>query len=143
MGFFGLEKLRIEIQSLQGKLRVISLVVFIFPFTILLYILYQQGFFSSPDPLHRLIFLIIAALAFAGIMLLRQAFNTCILESVFMKKTVAGETTMMDMPKDAAGSSEISTSFNRLITRLVETGRQLEQLDGEDDEGVRGLSQKE
>ena len=32
---------------------------------------------------------------------------------------------------DASGFSEISTSFNTLITRLEETGRQLEKLDGE------------
>ena len=72
MGFFGLEKLSIEGQSLHGKLRVISLAVFVFPFTIMLYILYQQGFFSSLEPLHRIIFLFIAVLAFAGIMVLRR-----------------------------------------------------------------------
>jgi diguanylate cyclase (GGDEF)-like protein/PAS domain S-box-containing protein len=127
----GLEKLSIENQSLHGKLRVISLVVFVFPFTIIFYILYQQGFFSSLAPLHQLIFLFIAVMAFAGIMVLRQAFNKFILVSVFMKKAEAGEMVMMDMPKDASEFSEISTSFNKLITRLEETGRHLEKLDGE------------
>jgi diguanylate cyclase (GGDEF)-like protein/PAS domain S-box-containing protein len=127
----GLEKLSIESQSLHGKLRVISLVVFVFPFTIIFYILYQQGFFSSLDPLHQLIFFFIAVLAFAGIMVLRQAFNKFILVSVFMKKAEAGEMVMMDMPKDASEFSEISTSFNKLITRLEETGRHLEKLDDE------------
>ena len=131
MGSFGLEKLSIEGQCLHGKLRVISLVLFVFPFTIMFYILYQQGFFANQEPLHQLIFLFIALLAFAGIMVLRQAFNRFILVSVFMKKAESGEMVMMDMPKDASEFSEICVSFNRLISRLEETGRHLEKLDGE------------
>lgn len=131
MGSFRLDKLSIENQGLHGKLRVISLVVFVFPFTIMCYILYQQGFFSGLEPLHQLIFLFIAVLAFAGIMILRQAFNKFILVSIFMKKAEAGEMVMMDMPKDASEFSEISASFNTLISRLEETGRNLDKLDGE------------
>ena len=131
MGSFGLEKLSIESQTLHGKLRVISLILFVFPFTIMFYLLYQRGFFSGLEPLHQIIFFFIAVLAFAGIMVLRQAFNKFILVSVFMKKAEDGEMVMMDMPKDSSEFSQISTSFNTLITRLEETGRHLERLDGE------------
>ncbi|MBL0224384.1 MAG: EAL domain-containing protein [Geobacteraceae bacterium] len=131
MGSFGLEKLSIENQSLHGKLRIISLVLFVFPFTVMFYILYQQGFFSSLDPLHEIIFLFITILAFAGIMVLRQAFNKFILVSIFMKKAEAGEMVMMDLPKDSSEFSQISTSFNTLISRLEETGKTLEKMDGE------------
>jgi len=131
MGSFGLEKLSIESQSLHGKLRVISLAVFVFPFTVMFYILYQRGFFSGLEPLHQVIFFFITILAFAGIMVLRQAFDRFILVSVFMKKAEAGEMVLMDLPKDASEFSQISSSFNTLITRLEETGQHLERLDGE------------
>ncbi len=131
MGSFGLEKLSIESQTLHGKLRVISLILFVFPFTIMFYLLYQRGFFSGLEPLHQIIFFFIAILAFAGIMVLRQAFNKFILVSVFLKKAEAGEMTLMDMPKDNSEFSQISSSFNTLITRLEETGRHLEKLDDE------------
>lgn len=131
MKLFGFEKLSIESQSLHGKLRVISLVVFVFPFTIIFYILYQQGFLSSLDSLHRILFLFITVLACAGIMVLRQAFNKFILVSVLMKKAEAGEMVTMEMPKGSSELNGISTSFNVLITRLEETGRRLEKLDGE------------
>ncbi len=131
MGSFGLEKLSIESQTLHGKLRVISLILFVFPFTIMFYLLYQGGFFSGLEPFHQIIFFFIAILAFAGIMVLRQAFNKFILVSVFLKKAEAGELTLMDMPKDSSEFSQISSSFNTLITRLEETGRHLERLDGE------------
>lgn len=131
MGFFKLDRLSIESQSLHGKLRVISLVLFVFPFTIMFYILYLKGFFSSLEPLHQVIFFFITVLAFAGIMVLRQAFNKFILVSVFMKKAEAGEMVMMDLPKDTSEFSQISTSFNTLISRLEETGKNLERLDGE------------
>jgi diguanylate cyclase (GGDEF)-like protein/PAS domain S-box-containing protein len=131
VGSFSLDKLSIESQSLHGKLRVISLILFVFPFTIMFYILYQRGFFSSLEPLHQIIFFFIAVLAFAGIMVLRQAFNKFILVSIFMKKAGDGEMVMMDMPKDGSEFSQISTSFNTLITRLEETGRHLEKLDEE------------
>ena len=64
-------------------------------------------------------------------MVLRQAFNKFILVSVFMKKAEAGEMVMMDLPKDSSEFSQISASFNTLITRLEETGKHLEKLDGE------------
>jgi len=131
VGSFGLEKLSIESQTLHGKLRVISLILFVFPFTIMFYLLYQRGFFSGLEPLHQIIFFFIAILAFAGIMVLRQAFNKFILVSVFLKKAEAGEMTLMDMPKDNSEFSQISSSFNTLITRLEETGRHLEKLDDE------------
>jgi diguanylate cyclase (GGDEF)-like protein/PAS domain S-box-containing protein len=131
VGSFGLEKLSIESQTLHGKLRVISLILFVFPFTIMFYLLYQGGFFSGLEPFHQIIFFFIAILAFAGIMVLRQAFNKFILVSVFLKKAEAGEMTLMDMPKDSSEFSQISSSFNTLITRLEETGRHLERLDGE------------
>ena len=131
MGSFGLEKLSIESQTLHGKLRVISLILFVFPFTIMFYLLYQRGFFSGLEPLHQIIFFFIAILAFAGIMVLRQAFNKFILVSVFLKRAEAGEMTLMDMPKDNTEFSQISSSFNTLITRLEETGRHLEKLDDE------------
>lgn len=79
MGLLGLDKLSIEKHSLHGKFKVISLVVFVFPFTIIFYILYQQWFFSRLEPFHQLILLFIAVLAFAGIMVLRQAFNKFII----------------------------------------------------------------
>src|SRR6185369_4446827 len=131
MGTFGLEQLSTEGKCLHGKLRVISLVVFVFPFMFMFCILYQQNFFSSLKPLHLLIFLFIAVLAFAGIMMLRQVFNKFILAFVFMKKTETGEIVMMEMPNDTSEFSGISTSFIKLITRLEETGRHLEKLDGE------------
>lgn len=131
MGSFGLEKLSIESQSLHGKLRAISLAIFVFPFTVMLFILYQQGFFTALEPLHQIIFLFIALLAVAGIMVLRQAFNKFIMVSVFLKKAEAGELVMMDMPEDASEFSQISSSFNTLISRLEETGKHLDKLDGE------------
>jgi diguanylate cyclase (GGDEF)-like protein/PAS domain S-box-containing protein len=131
VGSFGLEKLSIESQTLHGKLRVITLILFVFPFTIMFYLLYQRGFFSGLEPLHQIIFFFIAILAFAGIMVLRQAFNKFILVSVFLKRAEAGEMTLMDMPKDNSEFSQISSSFNTLITRLEETGRHLEKLDDE------------
>ena len=137
MGAFSLEKLSLEGQSLHGRLRVISLLLFVFPFTIIFFILYQQGFFSSTEPLHRLIFIFLTILSFAGILVLRQAFNRFIMVSIFLKKAEAGEMAMMDMPKDFSEFSVISASFNALITRLDETGKKLEKLDSELQEANR------
>lgn len=131
MASFRYDKLSIENQSLQGKLRVISLVVFVFPFTIMFYILYEQGFFSDLAPLHRILFFFITVLACAGIMVLRQAFNRFIQVAIILKNAENGELVLMDMPKDASEFGQISSSFNTLITRLEETGRQLNSLDGE------------
>ena len=131
MGLVSLDNLSIENQSLHGKLSVISLVVFVFPFTIMFYILYQREFFSSLEPLHQVIFFFITVLAVAGMLVLRQAFNKFILVSVFMKKAEAGEMVMMNMPKDASEFSQISSSFNKLISRLEETGINLERMDEE------------
>jgi diguanylate cyclase (GGDEF)-like protein/PAS domain S-box-containing protein len=131
MGTFNLDKLSIEGQSLHGKLRVISLILFVFPFSIVFYVIYRQGFFDTLEPSHLIILFFIAVLAVAGLAVLRQAFNKFIMVSVFLKKAEAGELVMMDMPKDSSEFSDISNSFNTLITRLEETGRHLERLDGE------------
>jgi len=131
MGTFGLKQVGIEGQGLHGKLRVISLVVFVFPFMFMFYILYQQDFFSSLKPLLLLIFFFIAVLAFAGIMVLRQVFNKFILAFLFTKKAETSEMVLMEMQNDASEFSKITASFNKLITRLQETGRHLEKLDGE------------
>ena len=131
MGTFSLEKLSIEGQSLHGKLRVISLILFVFPFAIVLYLIYRQGFFERLEPSHLIILFFVAVLAVAGLAVLRQAFNKFIMVSVFLKKAEAGELVMMDMPKDSSEFRDISNSFNTLITRLEETGQHLERLDGE------------
>jgi diguanylate cyclase (GGDEF)-like protein/PAS domain S-box-containing protein len=131
MGLFGFEKLSIEQQSLQGKLRIISLILFVLPFSIVFYVIYRQGFFDSQDPSHLFIFLFVILLAFAGLMVLRQAFKRFIMVSVYLKKAEAGEMIMMDIPNDSSEFNEISNSFNTLITRLEETGRHLERLDDE------------
>jgi len=131
MGLFSLKKLSIEGQTLHGKLRVISLVVFVFPFTIMFYLLYQQGFFDGLQPLHQVIFLFIALLALAGILVLRQAFNRFITVSIFLKKAEEGELSMMELPKDISEFHQIAESFNTLISRLEATDRHMERLDGE------------
>ena len=131
MGRFSLDKMSIEGQTLHGKLRVISLVIFVFPFSIMFYLLYQQGFFDGLEPLHQVVFFFVAVLALAGILVLRQAFNKFIMVSVFLKKAEAGELVMMDMPKDASEFSQISESFNTLISRLEETDRHMVRLDVE------------
>ena len=128
---FGLEKLSIEGQSLRSKLRVIALVLFVFPFTIIMYICYQQGLFANLESLHLFIFLCIAILAVSGILVLRQAFNVFTMVSVVMKKAESGELLMMDLPKGASEFKDISVSFNKLIKRLEDTGSHLERLDGE------------
>ncbi len=131
MGLFSLKKLSIEGQTLHGKLRAISLILVVFPFTFMLYLLYRQGFFSSLEPLHQAIFLFIALLALAGILVLRQAFNRFIMVSIFLKKAEEGELTMMDLPKDVSEFSQIAESFNTLISRLEATDRHMELLDEE------------
>lgn len=131
MGLFSLKKLSVEGQHLQGRLRAISLIFFVIPFSILLYLLYRQGFFTTLEPLYQCIFLFIALLALAGILVLLQAFNRFIMVSIFLKKAEEGELTMMELPKDVSEFSRIAESFNTLISRLEATDRHMELLDGE------------
>ncbi len=107
------------------------MVLFLFPCTVIFYVLYEHGFFLTPNYNHLLIFMLVLVLAFAGITVLRQAFNKFIMVSVFMKKAEAGEMVMMDVTRDSAEFSEITSSFNNLMARLDDTGRQLEKLDSE------------
>jgi diguanylate cyclase (GGDEF)-like protein/PAS domain S-box-containing protein len=144
MSFFKLKKLSIDSQNLKSKLRTISMVLFLFPCTIILYVLHEQNFFVSLDSRHLLIFLLILVLAFAGIAVLRQTFNKFVTVSIFMKRAEAGEMVMMDTKEDSAEIGEITRSFNQLISRLDATGQQLEKLDSElKDATANGLRAEE
>lgn len=131
MSLLELKKLSIDGQNLKSKLRTVTLVLFLFPCSVILYALYEHDFFTSPDSLHLLTLLLIIILSFAGLTVLSEAFSQFAMISVFMKKADAGEMVMMDMSKNTTEFNDISRSYNNLITRLDETGRQLEKLDSE------------
>jgi PAS domain S-box-containing protein len=137
------DRISIEGQSLNSRLRVISALLFFFPCTVTAYLIYSQGQFSTLDSLHLLIFSLLLMLAFAGISVLRQAFEKFVMVSVLMKKVDNGEMTLMDPMKDTTELHEISISFNRLVSRLEEMSGQMETLSRELKEETEGRNRAE
>ena len=128
MGTQELERISIVGKSLASKLRIIALLLFVFPCTVIAYLIHEGGLLPRIDASILFILFLILVLAFSGLSVLRQAFEKFVMVSVFMKKAESGEPVMMDTRQDTAELGEISLSFNRLVSRLEETTREMESL---------------
>lgn len=113
---------------LHSRQRLISLLLFVLPCTVVAYIFQQSGLLARLDSLHLIIFLLILVLALAGIIVLRQAFEKFVSVSVFLEKAGSGETVQMELHHDSAELGELSDSFNRFVARLDEMSGQMESL---------------
>ena len=139
----GSDKINAIVQNLRSKLRLIALLLFIFPGTVVTAILYQRGLLEGLQSSHFLIFLLILVLACAGITVLRQAFEKFIMVSVYLQRAENGEAVQMDLHHDPTEMGVVAESFNRLVSRIEDANEKMEVLHADLEEANAGRRRAE
>ncbi len=117
-------RISIKGKNLRTKLRVISSLLFIQPFLVVSYILYREDLFSSKEYLY--LFFLALIVVFGGMVILRETFDKFIMVAGLMKRAEAGETVTMEIQKDTAELREISLAFNKIVEKMQEASRKLD-----------------
>ena len=127
MASFLTETLSIEGKSLRKKLSIISFLVFVLPFLVFSYILYNEEILTKAAYYYACVYILLLVLSGAGLFILRQIFDKFILIALFAKKVEAGEMMIMDLHENTAELHELTVSFNNIIGTLEETSHRLEE----------------
>ncbi|MBW1995286.1 MAG: PAS domain S-box protein [Deltaproteobacteria bacterium] len=109
--------------GLRQRLLVIEALVFVLPFLVVFYFLYENKISLRYDQL--LLFAFILLLILAGLMILRQVFDSIEAIAAKLRKTLASDETIASIKQDADELHAISVSFNRLMDRFQATSDQL------------------
>jgi len=121
------ERLSIEGKSLRNKLTVIAALMFILPFLVFTYILYEEDVFLKFEYPYVIMFGLTFVLALAGLIILRKVFDGFFMVSIFMKKAEVGDMYIMEVQKHTAELADIATSFNRLMEKFEDTTKYLQE----------------
>jgi two-component system, cell cycle sensor histidine kinase and response regulator CckA len=114
-----------ETQSIRDKIFIIEALIFILPFLILLYIIYQGDYhFDTP---HVMLFGGIAFFILADMIILRQILDRVSLIAMSLKNAESGNADPVDIQKDVKELHEISVSLNNLLQKLGQTTKELAQ----------------
>jgi two-component system cell cycle sensor histidine kinase/response regulator CckA len=115
----------IETHSIRDKIVIIEALIFILPFLIFLYIIYQGDYhFDTP---HVILFGGIAIFILAGMIILRQILDRVSIIAMSLKKAESGNAIPIDIQKDVAELHEISVSLNNLLRKLEQVTGELAQ----------------
>ncbi len=118
-------RISIKGKNLRTKLRIIASLLFIQPFLVVSYILYRENLFSTTEYLYLFFLALIVVLG--GMVILRETFDKFIMVASAMKKAEAGEAITMEIQKDTSELREISLAFNKIVEKLQEAGRKLDE----------------
>lgn len=135
------ERLSIEGKTLRTRLTVIVGLLFVQPFFVVSYIIYQEGLYVRSGYLYLAFFALLLVLS--GVFILRQVFDKFVMVTGLMKKAEAGETVMMEVQKDTAELRDISVAFNGIMSRLEETSGRLQRQTLELEKATAGRMQAE
>jgi len=119
-----LKRSGIEEQILQYKLLIIQVLIFVIPFLVFSFILYQSNL--SLEISQMLMYAINLVLVLAGFIILRQIFDTFHRIAVTIKKVEVGEISDLTIHKDVAELRDITTSFNNLMEKFEKTAATLQ-----------------
>ncbi len=112
-----------EEQKLKYKLLIIQVLVFVIPFLVFSFILYQSQL--SLEISQMAMYAINLVLVLAGFIILRQIFDTFHHIAETIKKAEAGDIADLSIHKDVAELRDITTSFNNLMEKFEKTAETL------------------
>ena len=112
--------------GLKRRLTVIISYVFIVPSLVVFYILFEQQVTLSTR--NVILYLLIAALAIIGIILVHYVFDAISTIAAFLKKaSEGGEKLSLSLHQETEELNEITASFNSMIDRIEKTSEALRQ----------------
>jgi len=112
--------------GLKRRLTVIISYVFIVPSLVVFYILFEQQVILSTR--NVILYLLIAALAVIGIILVHYVFDAISTIADFLKKSSeGGEKLSLSLHQETEELNEITASFNSMIDRIEKTSEALRQ----------------
>jgi methyl-accepting chemotaxis protein len=104
---------------------IIESLIFVLPFLILLYIIYQGNYHF--DSSQVIMFMGIAIFILAGMIILRQILGRVSIIAMSLKKAESGNAVPIDIQKDVVELHEISVSLNILLQKLEQITGKLAQ----------------
>ena len=125
MAAFPFKHRSIETLRLRDKIVIIESLIFVLPFLILLYIIYQGNY--RFDLSQVIMFMGIAIFILAGMIILRQILGKVSIIAMSLKKAESDNAVPIDIQKDVAELHEISVSFNNLLQKLDQVTGELAQ----------------
>jgi PAS domain S-box-containing protein len=112
-------------KGLRYYLLIVELFVVGIPLLILCYLFYSERFSITPTTLILVGFALFFILA--GLVILRQIFDRLALSAASLKKAETGEGGFVEVRKGIAELDMITGSFTKLLSKLEETNRDLQQ----------------
>lgn len=125
MAAFPFKRRSIETLPMRDKIVIIESLIFVLPFLILLYIIYQGNY--RFDLSQVIMFMGIAIFILAGMIILRQILGRISIIAMSLKKAESDNAVPIDIQKDVAELHEISVSFNNLLQKLDQVTEELVQ----------------
>jgi two-component system cell cycle sensor histidine kinase/response regulator CckA len=116
MAAFPFKRRSIETLCMRDKIVIIESLIFVLPFLILLYIIYQGNY--RFDLSQVIMFMGIAIFILAGMIILRQILGRVSIIAMSLKKAESDKAVPIDIQKDVVELHEISVSFNNLLQKL-------------------------
>ncbi|MBI4690236.1 MAG: response regulator [Nitrospirae bacterium] len=124
---FSSKKFSIEGKSLRNKLTVISGLMFVLPFLIFSYIIFKERILFEFEYPHFIIFGLILTLAIMGLIILRKIFDGFFTVAVSMRNEDIDNLYTIEVQNHTAELADISISFNKLIEKLEDTTKRLQE----------------
>ena len=125
MAAFPFKRRSIETHSMRDKIVIIESLIFVLPFLIFLYIIYQGNYHF--DLSQVIMFMGIAIFILAGMVILRQILGRVSIIAMSLKKAESGNAIPIDIEKDIVELQEISVSLNNLLQKLEQGTGELSQ----------------
>jgi len=125
MAAFPFKHRSIETPCMRDKIVIIESLLFVLPFLILLYILYQGNYHFNSSQV--IMFMGIAIFILAGMIILRQILGRVSIIAMSLKKAESGNAVPIDIQKDVVELHEISVSLNNLLQKLDQVTGELAQ----------------
>ena len=122
---FPFKRRSIETHSMRDKIVIIEALIFALPFSMLLYIIYQDN--HHFDSSQVIMFMGIAISILAGMIILRQILDRVSIIAMSLKKAESGDAVPIDIQKDVVELHEISVSLNNLLQKLEQVTGELAQ----------------
>jgi two-component system, cell cycle sensor histidine kinase and response regulator CckA len=113
----------IETLRMRDKIVIIESLIFILPFLIFLYIVYQGNYHFNLSQI--IMFMGIAIFILAGMIILRQILGSVSIIAMSLKKAESDKAVPIDIQKDVVELHEISVSFNKLLQKLDQVTEEL------------------
>lgn len=120
-----LRRYRSRDQGLLKHLAVIETLIFVLPFLILFYLLYEKDLFFQPSELT--VITLIFILVLSGLIFLRQIFDRVLNIAAVLRKAELGENVPINIKGGATELEKISISLNKVMERMEKTTEKLDK----------------